>query len=91
MLFLSCYHFKKFINIRIVLHPLFNDMQFNILNLQVYHAKFLEICRGKKVVQESFRLVKLIENPMLSTFNILLVVCINTKDVEGNSKKKIVH
>ncbi|XP_057817659.1 pentatricopeptide repeat-containing protein MRL1, chloroplastic isoform X5 [Cryptomeria japonica] len=50
---------------------------------KVYHAKFLEICRGKQAVQEAFRFVKLIENPTLSTFNMLLAVCASAGDVEG--------
>ncbi|GAB4838914.1 hypothetical protein Ancab_028446 [Ancistrocladus abbreviatus] len=50
---------------------------------KVYHAKFFELCRSKKAVKESFRFAKLIPNPTLSTFNMLMSVCASAQDLEG--------
>ncbi|OMO92877.1 hypothetical protein COLO4_17237 [Corchorus olitorius] len=50
---------------------------------KVYHAKFFKICNKKKAVQEAFRFTKLIPNPTLSTFNMLMSVCASSQDSEG--------
>lgn len=50
---------------------------------KVYHAKFFEICKKNRAVKEAFRFVKMIVNPTLSTFNMLLSVCASAEDVEG--------
>ncbi|MBA0733146.1 hypothetical protein Gogos_017185 [Gossypium gossypioides] len=50
---------------------------------KVYHAKFFKICSKQKAVKEAFRFTKLIANPTLSTFNMLMSVCGCSKDSEG--------
>ncbi|XP_022747971.1 pentatricopeptide repeat-containing protein MRL1, chloroplastic-like [Durio zibethinus] len=50
---------------------------------KVYHAKFFKICNRQKAVKEAFRFTKLISNPTLSTFNMLMSVCASSKDSEG--------
>ncbi|XP_039006352.1 pentatricopeptide repeat-containing protein MRL1, chloroplastic-like isoform X1 [Hibiscus syriacus] len=50
---------------------------------KVYHAKFFKICSRQKAVKEAFRFTKLILNPTLSTFNMLMSVCACSKDSEG--------
>eukprot|EP01018_Ginkgo_biloba_P016713 Gb_33501 [translate_table: standard] len=50
---------------------------------KVYHAKFFDICRKNRAVKEAFQFIKLIQNPSLSTFNMLLSVCASAEDVEG--------
>lgn len=50
---------------------------------KVYHTRFFEICKTNRAVKEAFRFVKLIGNPTLSTFNMLLSVCASAEDVEG--------
>ncbi|KAK8625138.1 hypothetical protein V6N13_090016 [Hibiscus sabdariffa] len=50
---------------------------------KVYHAKFFKICSRQKAVKEAFRFTKLISNPTLSTFNMLMSVCTCSKDSEG--------
>lgn len=52
--------------------------------VQVYHARFFKACRSKKAVKEAFCFTKLIKNPTLSTFNMLLSVCATAQDSEGN-------
>ncbi|KAL8151364.1 hypothetical protein V2J09_021172 [Rumex salicifolius] len=53
---------------------------------KVYHSKFLSICRSQKAVNDAFCFVKLIPNPTLSTFNMLMSVCSSAKDSEGAAK-----
>ncbi|KAK9287449.1 hypothetical protein L1049_015870 [Liquidambar formosana] len=50
---------------------------------KVYHARFLKICKTQKAVKEAFRFTKLIPNPTLSTFNMLMSVCASSQDSEG--------
>ncbi|XP_068640570.1 pentatricopeptide repeat-containing protein MRL1, chloroplastic isoform X2 [Aristolochia californica] len=50
---------------------------------KVYHARFFNTCKSKKAVKEAFRFAKLIKNPTLSTFNMLLSVCAISQDFEG--------
>ncbi|KAF8405356.1 hypothetical protein HHK36_010260 [Tetracentron sinense] len=50
---------------------------------KVYHARFLKTCKSQKAVKEAFRFTKLIPNPTLSTFNMLLSVCASSKESEG--------
>nr|GME19796.1 pentatricopeptide repeat-containing protein MRL1, chloroplastic isoform X1 [Ipomoea batatas] len=55
-----------------------------LLNMdKVYHAGFFQACKNKKAVEEAFRFMKLIHNPTLSTFNMLLSVCASCQDLEG--------
>jgi len=53
------------------------------LKFQIYHARFYDMCKGRKAVDEAFRFTKLISNPTLSTFNMLMSVCTNSLDSEG--------
>ncbi|KAK9677767.1 hypothetical protein RND81_11G165200 [Saponaria officinalis] len=50
---------------------------------KIYHAKFFNLCRGQKAVKEAFSFAKLIPNPTLSTFNMLMSVCSAAQDSEG--------
>ncbi|CAL5212581.1 unnamed protein product [Lathyrus oleraceus] len=50
---------------------------------KVYHAKFFNICKKQKAVKEAFDYVRLIPNPMPSTFNMLMSVCASSQDSEG--------
>ncbi|GLU02793.1 hypothetical protein SLE2022_200280 [Rubroshorea leprosula] len=55
-----------------------------LLNMEkVYHAKFFKTCKNRKAVKEAFRFTRLIPNPTLSTFNMLMSVCTNSQDLEG--------
>jgi hypothetical protein len=47
-------------------------------------VKFFEKCKSQKAVTEAFRYTKLIPNPTLSTFNMLMSVCGSSQDSEGN-------
>ncbi|CAN4107407.1 unnamed protein product [Withania somnifera] len=49
---------------------------------KVYHAGFFQVCKCQKAVKEAFRFTKLIPNPTLSTFNMLLSVCASSRDLE---------
>ncbi|PHT41855.1 Pentatricopeptide repeat-containing protein MRL1, chloroplastic [Capsicum baccatum] len=49
---------------------------------KVYHAGFFQVCKNQKAVKEAFRFTKLIQNPTLSTFNMLLSVCASSRDLE---------
>ncbi|KAK7264209.1 hypothetical protein RJT34_31814 [Clitoria ternatea] len=50
---------------------------------KVYHAKFFNTCKKRKAVKEAFDYIRLIPNPTLSTFNMLMTVCANSQDSEG--------
>lgn len=47
---------------------------------KVYHAGFFRVCKSQKAVEEAFRFTKLIQNPTLSTFNMLMSVCASSQD-----------
>ncbi|ONH92147.1 hypothetical protein PRUPE_8G158300 [Prunus persica] len=49
---------------------------------KVYHARFFEICKSQKAVDKAFRFIKLIPNPTLSTYNMLMTVCASSQDSE---------
>lgn len=53
---------------------------------QIYHAKFFDFCRRQKAVKEAFHFTKLIPDPALSTFNMLMSVCSAAQDSEGKLK-----
>ncbi|CAH9125091.1 unnamed protein product [Cuscuta epithymum] len=64
-----------------ILEDMDND---GLLNTdKVYHAGFFQACRNEKAVSEAFRFTKLIHNPTLSTFNLLLSVCASCQDLEA--------
>ncbi|KAG0458671.1 hypothetical protein HPP92_021799 [Vanilla planifolia] len=50
---------------------------------KVHHTRFLNACKSQKAVKEAFCFCKLIKNPRLSTFNMLLSVCANAQDFDG--------
>ncbi|CAL9114085.1 unnamed protein product [Musa acuminata var. zebrina] len=50
---------------------------------KVHHMSFLKACKNKKAVKEAFQFCKLIQNPTMSTFNMLLSVCASSQDFEG--------
>ncbi|XP_057997385.1 pentatricopeptide repeat-containing protein MRL1, chloroplastic isoform X2 [Hevea brasiliensis] len=50
---------------------------------KIYHAKFFKICKIQKAVKEAFRFCKLVPNPTLSTFNMLMSVCASSQDSKG--------
>ncbi|WZY68138.1 hypothetical protein YC2023_000378 [Brassica napus] len=50
---------------------------------KVYHASFFKLCKKKRTVKEAFRFTKLIPNPTMSTFNMLMSVCASSQDIEG--------
>lgn len=50
---------------------------------KVYHAGFFKVCKCQKAVNEAFCFTKLIPNPTLSTFNMLMSVCASSQDSEG--------
>ncbi|XP_038973233.1 pentatricopeptide repeat-containing protein MRL1, chloroplastic isoform X4 [Phoenix dactylifera] len=50
---------------------------------QVHHTSFLKACKSQKAVKEAFRFCKLIRNPSMSTFNMLLSVCASSQDFDG--------
>ncbi|KAE9620327.1 putative tetratricopeptide-like helical domain, pentacotripeptide-repeat region of PRORP [Lupinus albus] len=49
---------------------------------KVYHAKFFNTCKRQKAVKEAFDYIRLIPNPTLSTFNMLMSVCTSSQDSE---------
>ncbi|XP_062019046.1 pentatricopeptide repeat-containing protein MRL1, chloroplastic [Rosa rugosa] len=50
---------------------------------KVYHGRFFETCKKKKAVDQAFRFIKLIPNPTMSTYNMLMSVCASAQDSEG--------
>ncbi|KAL6978029.1 Cation-independent mannose-6-phosphate receptor CI-MPR [Sarracenia purpurea var. burkii] len=50
---------------------------------KVYHVRFFKNCQRQRAVKEAFRFTKLIPNPTLSTFNMLMSVCACCQDSEG--------
>lgn len=53
---------------------------------KVYHVRFFDVCKRKKAVKEAFRFIRLIPNPTLSTFNLVMSVCAGSQDSEGASE-----
>ncbi|KAG7975836.1 hypothetical protein I3843_06G120200 [Carya illinoinensis] len=72
---------------------LLEDMERNsLLDMnKVYHARFFEKCKSQKAVNEAFRYTKLIPNPTLSTFNMLMSVCGNSQDSEAFQVLRLVQ
>ncbi|KAJ0252142.1 Pentatricopeptide repeat-containing protein [Hirschfeldia incana] len=50
---------------------------------KIYHASFFKLCKKQRAVKEAFRFTKLIPNPTMSTFNMLMSVCASSQDIEG--------
>ncbi|VYS64912.1 unnamed protein product [Arabidopsis thaliana] len=50
---------------------------------KIYHASFFKACKKQRAVKEAFRFTKLILNPTMSTFNMLMSVCASSQDIEG--------
>ncbi|KAG6410867.1 hypothetical protein SASPL_128938 [Salvia splendens] len=49
----------------------------------IYHSRFFDVCKRQKAVKVAFRFARLIRNPTLSTFNMLMSVCASSQDSEG--------
>ncbi|CAM0957125.1 unnamed protein product [Alopecurus aequalis] len=61
-----------------------NMEQKELLDMKkIHHASFLSACKKQRAVMEAIRFCRLIENPKMSTFNMLLSVCANSQDFEG--------
>lgn len=52
----------------------------------MYHTRFFNVCKSQKAIKQAFCFFKLVPNPTLSTFNMLMSVCASSKDSEGKSK-----
>jgi hypothetical protein len=52
---------------------------------QVYHAKFFKTCQKQNAVREAFRFMRLLSKPSLSSYNLLLCVCRDARDVDGKN------
>ncbi|XP_047944173.1 pentatricopeptide repeat-containing protein MRL1, chloroplastic-like [Salvia hispanica] len=50
---------------------------------KIYHSRFFDVCKRQKAVKVAFRFTRLIRNPTLSTFNMLMSVCASSQDSEG--------
>lgn len=50
---------------------------------KIHHASFFSMCKKQKAVLEAVRFCTLIDNPKISTFNMLLSVCANSQDFDG--------
>ncbi|XP_072954156.1 pentatricopeptide repeat-containing protein MRL1, chloroplastic isoform X1 [Typha angustifolia] len=50
---------------------------------KVHHTSFLNACKSQKTVKEAIRFSRLIKNPKMSTFNMLLSVCASSQDFNG--------
>ncbi|KAL2632785.1 hypothetical protein R1flu_004264 [Riccia fluitans] len=50
---------------------------------KIHHSKFFKACQAKKAVKEAFRFMRLIGKPTLSTYNMLISVCREARDVDG--------
>ncbi|KAI4318332.1 hypothetical protein MLD38_032055 [Melastoma candidum] len=50
---------------------------------KIYHARFYNLCKSQKAVDEAFRFTRLIATPTLSTFNMLMSVCSYSLDFDG--------
>ncbi|XP_031285000.1 pentatricopeptide repeat-containing protein MRL1, chloroplastic-like [Pistacia vera] len=50
---------------------------------KVYHSRFFNTCKSQRATKEAFRFFKLISNPTLSAFNMLMSVCASSQDSEG--------
>ncbi|KAL5225491.1 hypothetical protein ABZP36_012130 [Zizania latifolia] len=50
---------------------------------KIHHASFLNACKKQRAVMEAIHFCRLIDNPKMSTFNMLLSVCANSQDFDG--------
>ncbi|CAM0150663.1 unnamed protein product [Urochloa decumbens] len=50
---------------------------------KIHHASFFSMCKKQRAVLEALRFCRLIDNPKISTFNMLLSVCANSQDFDG--------
>ncbi|KAL6622953.1 hypothetical protein ACP70R_032832 [Stipagrostis hirtigluma subsp. patula] len=61
-----------------------NMQQKGLLDIKkIHHASFFSACKKQRAVLEALRFVRLIDNPKMSTFNMLLSVCANAQDFDG--------
>ncbi|XP_066386259.1 LOW QUALITY PROTEIN: pentatricopeptide repeat-containing protein MRL1, chloroplastic-like [Miscanthus floridulus] len=50
---------------------------------KIHHASFFSMCKKERAVLEALRFCRLIGNPKISTFNMLLSVCASSLDFDG--------
>ncbi|KAJ1256307.1 hypothetical protein BS78_K049600 [Paspalum vaginatum] len=50
---------------------------------KIHHASFFSMCKKQRAVLEALRFCRLIGNPKISTFNMLLSVCAHSQDFDG--------
>ncbi|WVZ58406.1 hypothetical protein U9M48_008682 [Paspalum notatum var. saurae] len=50
---------------------------------KIHHASFFSMCKKQRAVMEALRFCRLICNPKISTFNMLLSVCAHSQDFDG--------
>ncbi|KAF8655211.1 hypothetical protein HU200_061214 [Digitaria exilis] len=50
---------------------------------EIHHSSFFSMCKKQRAVSEAVRFCRLIDNPRISTFNMLLSVCANSQDFDG--------
>ncbi|KAI8554125.1 hypothetical protein RHMOL_Rhmol05G0073600 [Rhododendron molle] len=67
----------------LILLTLSLSLIYQMIWFQVYHAQFFKKCQSLRAVKEAFRFTRLIPNPTLSTFNMLMSVCTSSQDSEG--------
>lgn len=61
-----------------------NMEQKGLLDMKkIHHASFLIACKKQRAVMEAVRFCRLIANPKMSTFNMLLSVCAHSQDFDG--------
>ncbi|CAN6324231.1 unnamed protein product [Urochloa humidicola] len=50
---------------------------------KIHHASFFSMCKKQRAVLEALHFCRLIDNPKISTFNMLLSVCANSQHFDG--------
>lgn len=50
---------------------------------QIHQSRFFNSCKKQKAVREAFRFTRLLSRPTLQTFNMLISVCREARDVDG--------
>ncbi|BBN05937.1 protein MpPPR_28 [Marchantia polymorpha subsp. ruderalis] len=53
---------------------------------KIHQSRFFNSCKKQKAVREAFRFTRLLSRPTLQTFNMLISVCREARDVDGGLK-----
>ncbi|KAG6542986.1 hypothetical protein Mapa_015678 [Marchantia paleacea] len=53
---------------------------------KIHQSRFFKSCKRQKAVREAFRFTRLLSRPTLQTFNMLISVCREARDVDGGLK-----